>query len=180
MKAETKQIFPGDLGLIKTDKGESIKDISFDQNVLLVFLRHFGCIFCREALLDLANLKNELQSLNTRPVFVHMSDSEIAYAYFRKYDLEGVDSVSDPSCTLYENFGLVKGTSSQLFGLQNMMRGFEATMQGTMIGLKQIGDGFQMPGVFVIKDGNVLTSFIHKNVSDRPDYLEMIKGVLED
>jgi hypothetical protein len=33
------------LSLIKTNKGNSISDLSDQSPVLLVFLRHFGCVF---------------------------------------------------------------------------------------------------------------------------------------
>ncbi len=50
------------------------------------------------------------------------------------------------------------------------MRGIGAMLGGNFIGKLQ-GDGFQMPGVFLIKDGEVIKSFIHKTAADRPDYL---------
>jgi hypothetical protein len=56
-----------------------------------------------------------------------------------------------------------------------MIRGIEVTMKGTSLGLKQIGDGFQMPGIFMIHNGRIADSYIHKTASDRPDYDNIIK-----
>ena len=36
--------------------------------------------------------------------------------------------------------------------------------------VKRIGDGLQMPGIFLLKDGNIVESFIHNSVGDKPDY----------
>ncbi len=159
---------------MKTTNGELIADLSHEKPVMLVFLRHFGCIFCREALKDLSQKRAELEAQGVKLVFVHMSDPEIAYAYFRKYNLEGIDHVSDPECRYYQEYGLVKGNFKQLFGLKNWIRGFEVTMKGTMIGLQQIGDGFQMPGIFLLENGKIRDSFIHQSAADRPDYESLV------
>lgn len=157
-----------------TNKGESVIGLSQSQPVMLVFLRHFGCIFCREALKELSSKKNKLLKNGVKPVFIHMSDPEIAYAYAQKYKLESESFVSDPSCHYYEHFGLVKGNFKQLFGLKNWIGGFEATMKGSMIGIKQIGDGFQMPGIFLLEDGKVVDQYIHRFAADKPDYDSLI------
>ena len=33
-----------------------------------------------------------------------------------------------------------------------------------------LGDGFQMPGVFSLKNGKIYAAFRHKYSSDKPDY----------
>jgi peroxiredoxin len=155
---------------IVTNNGNALSQLSKDSKVLLVFLRQLNCVFCREGLKDLAELKDYFKEQNTNLVFVHMTDYAIADMYFTKFKLEGYEHISDPSCGLYQDFGLVKGNFNQLFGLQNIIKGFEATMNGTFIALKQIGDGFQMPGVFLIENSQIKNSFIHKFASDKPDY----------
>jgi hypothetical protein len=35
------------------------------------------------------------------------------------------------------------------------------------------GDIFQMPGVFLVYHGHVVRSFLHRNASDRPDFLRL-------
>jgi len=155
--------------------GEALVKMSRHQPVMLVFLRHFGCTFCREALSDIAKLRKKIEETGARIVFVHMSDQETAERYFSRYELEGATHVGDPECKYYAAFGLVKGNFNQLFGLHFFIRGFQSgILEGHGTG-KVIGDGFQMPGVFVIQDGEVKESFIHKLVSDRPDYLELAK-----
>ncbi len=158
-----------------TSTGDSLGAWSVRQPVLLVFLRHFGCTFCREALSDLSKRQKEIEGEGTRIIFVHMTDNATAEAYFQKYDLAGAVHISDPECRYYQAFGLVKGSFTQLFGLATWIRGFSAgVVSGHGIG-PQIGDGFQMPGVFVIQDGEIKSSFVHELASDRPDYLNLVK-----
>jgi peroxiredoxin len=162
-----------------TNVSKSVWELSFEQPIMLVFLRHFGCTFCREALADIAKRRPDIEKLGTRIVFVHMSDDKLADRYFNRYELPGAVHVSDPQCQYYAAFGLVKGTVTQLFGLQTWIRGFQAgVVKGHGIG-PQLGDGFQMPGVFVIQEGEVREAFIHKLASDRPDYEKLVRKCCE-
>ena len=45
------------LEAIFTNKGNDLASIAEQNCVMLVFLRHFGCIFCREALDDFSVIK---------------------------------------------------------------------------------------------------------------------------
>ncbi len=156
------------------NNGENVLEMSQKQPVMLIFLRHFGCTFCREALSDIAKKRQEIEETGTRVVFVHMSDNALAERYFNRYELEDATHVSDPECRYYIGFGLVKGNLTQLFGLQSWIKGFKVSMlDGHGFG-GQMGDGFQMPGVFVIVGGLIKESFIHKLSSDRPDYMSLL------
>ena len=161
-----------------TEEGRSIVELSKEKPLLLVFLRHFGCIFCREALQDLSKLQDEIFEKGGDLVFVHMSDKETAEQYFQRYKLKNPKWISDPDCNYYEQFGLLKGTLNQLFGFKTWVRGFDsAVLKGNGMSWKQLGDGFQMPGVFLIERGDIKYSFIHNSVADRPDYLKILHHV---
>ena len=156
-----------------TTKGRSIYDISYQKPCLLIFLRHFGCMFCREALHDLKILQQNPLKNEFEIVLVHMSSMSIAENFFKKMDLGDIENISDPDCELYQSFGLTKGTFNQLFGFRSWIRGFDAGLvKGHGFGVL-LGDGFQMPGVFTIQNGKVTNSFIHKYSSDKPDYLQL-------
>lgn len=159
-----------------TSRGRTVAALSHTQPVLLVFLRHFGCTFCREALQDLSNNLSRIERLGAGLVLVHMSDDKTANEYFDSYQLSGVEHVADPGCKHYRTFGLAKGTARQLFGLHSWIRGFQAgVIDGHGVGYRPLGDGFQMPGVFVIKDGQVSGKFIHKLAGDRPAYVDLLQ-----
>ena len=170
----TMQIEQETIEQMVTNSGQTISELSFRNPILLVFLRHFGCTFCREALSDISKLRKDIESNGIEIIFVHMAEDEVANKYFARYKLDGSKHVSDPACRFYSAFGLVKGNFTQLFGLKSWIRGFQAgVLDGHGVG-NQLGDGFQMPGVFVIQNGEVINSFIHKFASDRPDYTKMV------
>ncbi|MBK9719473.1 MAG: redoxin domain-containing protein [Saprospiraceae bacterium] len=94
---------------MKTNEGYSLMEISNQKNVLLVFLRHFGCSFCREAMQEISILDKDLDHESTAIILVHMSSEEIAVNYFRRYKIEHLLRISDLDCTYYKHFGLIKG-----------------------------------------------------------------------
>jgi peroxiredoxin len=156
-----------------TNTGQSILSISKSHPVMLIFLRHFGCTFCRAALAEISANFDRLGSNGTKVIFVHMSDESTARKYFNRYKLIDPLQISDPECNFYEGFGLVKGEYNQLFGLNSWIRGFsEGIINGHGIGT-QLGDGFQMPGVFLIQNGVIKEQYIHRLASDKPDYVKL-------
>ncbi|GLR16367.1 peroxiredoxin-like family protein [Portibacter lacus] len=161
-----------------TSDGESVMELSKKKPLLVVFLRHFGCIFCREALQDLSKLQDEIQEKGGDLVFIHMANKETAEQYFKKYKLVNPKWVQDSECKYYQEFGLVKGTFNQLFGFKNWVRGVDAAIiKGNGVSWKQLGDGFQMPGVFLIDNGDIKYSFVHNSAADRPNYLDILSKV---
>lgn len=155
---------------METNFGNSVAELSQDRPVMLIFLRHFGCTFCRAALAELSQKRYNIEAKGSHLVFIHMSDYGTANRYFERYNLEGVEHVSDPSCQYYAEFGLVKGNFRQLFGFASWINGFSrGIIEGHGLG-QELGDGFQMPGVFVIQGGRVRESYVHKLSSDKPNY----------
>ena len=60
------------LASVRTESGRSLLELVEASPVLLIFLRHFGCSFCRQAISDISELKDELERRGVRPVFVHL------------------------------------------------------------------------------------------------------------
>ncbi len=147
--------------------------LSYQKPTMLIFLRHFGCTFCREALSDMSKEQDKIKNLDIEFVFVHMVDKESADFHLGVNNLLGSLNISDPNRLLYQHFGLQRGNFRQLFGLNVMMRGFSAgVVNGHGHGMKFIGDGDQMPGLFMLYKGRIISRFLHKYASDRPNYLE--------
>lgn len=158
-----------DLSRFLTSSGESLLTLSRRSPVLLVFLRHAGCTFCREALADLGRQRTEIERRGTQIALVHMSPVAGFEQLLASYGLTGVAHISDSSKHVYQAFGLGRGSLMQLFGPNLWRRGFQALADGHGVGKLQ-GDGFQMPGLFVLEDGKITQSYIHKDAGDRPDY----------
>lgn len=160
---------------MNTVNGKNVAELSFKHPVCLIFLRHFGCVFCKEALHDISELRAQIEDKNVELVFVHMAQQDIADEYFKEFKLSGVLHISNPHKDLYRAFGLMKGTVSQLYGLSTWIRGFGAqTKQYKLEVAEHLGDSTQMPGMFLIKNGEVTKQFIHRRASQRPDYQDFL------
>ncbi len=165
------------LATARTSTGQTIAQLSESKPVLLIFLRHFGCTFCREAMADVASQRSAIEASNTQIVLVHMSDAALAETHLRKYNLTAIPHLCDPAQQLYKAMGLRRGTLGQLFGLKSWLRGFTAgILSGHLVG-KLAGDGFQMPGVFLISRGEIIKTFRHASAADRPDYTQLACAV---
>ena len=146
--------------------------------LLLLFLRHGGCTFCREALADIQKCRSELErEVGMAIVHLDVDDAAVA-AQFSQYSLDDLPRVSDPDCKLYRSFGLARGSFSQLFGLSVWSRGAKACLVDKHGVGKLAGDGFQMPGLFLLKGSTILCSYRHRTAADRPDYRDFVRGGL--
>jgi len=159
---------------LMTNRGERVSELSKQGPVLLVFLRHFGCTFCRESLVELSKIKQEADEKNVKIVLVHMSRTAYANEVLKVYDLQDVSHISDPEQEYYRQYGLSRGKWWQLFGLPVMWRGVVAGLvKGNLPG-KLVADPYQMPGVFVLRENKVISRFVHRYASDRPQYRELL------
>lgn len=153
-----------------THRGEDLSSLSHRSPLLIVFLRQFGCTFCREAAAELARLRPSLEAHGTRLVLVHMGTEEEAEAFFTAYGLQDVDRVGDRVRWLYRAFGLRQGSLWQLLGPRIWWRGLKAGLIHGHGMTRLEGDAFQMPGVFLVHHDEMLRSHLHRDAADRPDY----------
>ncbi|MCC7464963.1 MAG: redoxin domain-containing protein, partial [Saprospiraceae bacterium] len=83
--------------MVSASSGETLAEMADKQPVMLVFLRFFGCSFCREAISDVAKRRKKFEASGFRVVFVHMApNASVAEKFFKKYKLFPVDHISDP------------------------------------------------------------------------------------
>lgn len=157
----------------KTQMGVSLDELSRLSPVMLVFLRHVGCTFCREALADLAAHRRQIERGGTRVVLVHMGTDQQVAPMLKHYGMSDIDRVSDQKQSVYRAFGLGRGRFLELFGPKVWWRGFQAGVLARHGVGTLVGDGFQMPGVFVVYHGEVIRSYRHQSAADRPDYLAL-------
>ncbi len=147
--------------------GRSLADASKHKVLALVFLRHFGCTFTRQILRELEDIQREAITHGAELVLVHMlqSGKEARYLGQRGDD---VARIADPRCELYRAFGLGKGGFFELFGPRVWWRGVMSLFQGCGVG-HLAGDGLQMPGAFLFRDGKIISSQRASSAADLPD-----------
>lgn len=161
---------------IQTESGRDLLSLTNESRVLLVFLRHFGCSFCRKTISDLADLGPELHSRGVRPVFVHLGTPEIAKAHFDFYKIPEVERVHDPDARIYQHPAFGLGRSSPWLTLVNPFV-WAGWLKGAIFkhGIGKIqGDGHQMPGLFLLKGAKIERRFVHRQISDEPPYRQLI------
>ncbi|MCA9128217.1 MAG: redoxin domain-containing protein [Planctomycetales bacterium] len=161
-----------------TNTGVRLDVLSNSAPQLVVFLRHAGCTFCRQALADIAASRQQILATGCGIVFVHLGEEdEQSTEVFRRYGLDDLPRISDPQCRLYRQFGLDLGGFSQLFGLRVWLHGLIfGVVNGHGIGAVR-GNSFQMPGVYLYHCGVVLGGFRHQLASDRPDYVQLARQI---
>lgn len=162
------------IGSIESHRGHSMGELSNDGPVLILFLRHAGCTFCREALSDLAQQRRAIEALGVKLAIVHLDDRQHGADLTRRYELDDVDRYSDPACQLYRAFDLRRGRIWDLFGPTVMARALPVLWRGHGMGRVR-GDGFRMPGVFVLHAGKIVAAYRHRTAGDRPDYAALAK-----
>jgi peroxiredoxin len=166
-------INPQLLNSYKTQAGQTLGELSGKRPVLLVFLRHFGCTFCREAVAEITELRKEIESKGTQLAFVHLSDDDgKARKFFAPHGLQDLPRFADPDGPLFESFGLVRANWRAYLNFESILRTLQAWRNGHWLGMPA-GDVERMPGTFLIQNGQIRKAFRNKLVSDRPDYLEL-------
>src|SRR5271169_2994265 len=83
-----------------TETGRSLLDLVDESPVLLIFLRHFSCAFCAQALDRVAQVRAQIEAKGVRTVFVHLGSPQRAKPYFDYYHLSDVERIGNPEATL--------------------------------------------------------------------------------
>lgn len=152
----------------------SLLEVTATQPTLVVFLRHLGCVFCRQMLGDLREHRSRIEQAGMKIALVHMASDRQAELVFRLYGLEDVARFSDPDRSLYTAFGLRRLTVRELLSADLLKRGLEACVHDRhAMGIPR-GDPMQMPGVFVVDRGWILARFVHEHPWDRPDFAALL------
>lgn len=165
------------LASIQTESGASLSDLVSASPVLLIFLRHFGCSFCRQTISDVAGLRGELDRRGVRPVFVHLGTPERAKPFFDYYGIGDVERVSDPAAAVYREsvFALPRIHPLRTLFQTAVWKGW---LKGSIFkhGIGAIKeDGHQMQGIFYLKGPKIVREFRYRTIADEPDYLKLIR-----
>jgi hypothetical protein len=160
----------------RAESGRTLLELVDESPILLIFLRHFGCSFCRQTLDDVSQIRDQIEGRGVRPVFVHLGTPERAKPYFDYYHLSDIERVSDPEASLYG--GPVFQVRRKSVFSQFLIPGvWKAWLLGAVrqhgIGMIR-EDADQMPAVFYLRERAIAREYRYKTIADRPDYLKLI------
>lgn len=133
---------------------------------LLVFLRHFGCVFCREQVTEL-RAASERGGFPPLLFFTQGSATE-SRAFLRRDWPEG-RAVADPALRFYEAFGVERMGPLQVLRPGLWMAERRARAKG-LEGGPRSGDVWRMPGVFLVEGDRVLWQHHYRHAGDMPDF----------
>jgi peroxiredoxin len=164
------------LASIHTESGASLLALAEASPVLLIFLRHFGCSFCRQAINDVSDLRPELDKRGVRPVFVHLGTPERAKPFFDYYGIGDVERVSDPEAKVYQNpvFSISRIHPALTLLQPAVWAGWlnGAIFKHGIGAIKE--DGKQMQAIFFLKGPKIVRQFRYKTIADEPNYLKLV------
>ena len=134
---------------------------------LFVFLRHFGCMFCRETLADMRKVSEEDPRFPTS-IFFHQGTAIEGRAFLRRY-WPDVRAIADQRAEFYEGFGVERGGLIRMLGPSVWASKSRARAKGHANG-ERTGDIWRMPGVFLVRGEEVVWAHEHRHAADHPDY----------
>jgi hypothetical protein len=143
----------------------NLRDQLGTRPTLLVFLRHLGCLFCREWLVELRKSAASDPAFPA-PLFFHMGTIEQGDAFFSAFAPD-VRAIADPKQQFYRAMSVPKAPVYQLLDPRVWACGLRASRNGHKAG-KPVGDPFVMPGLFLVENEQVTWKFIPDHLGELP------------
>jgi peroxiredoxin len=156
-------------------------DLWSERPAVLVFVRHFGCVFCRQMAVDIYRHRHQFDEADVElAVIGHGSPAHAAD--FRKQQNVDLPLLVDPDRKVYELAGAKVATLNELIGPRQIMRGLKATIMSRLkqgsVAVHQgkiIGHAAQLGGVLVIApDGSVRYAHLSQESGDNPPAREIL------
>ena len=150
-------LMPGTLG----------DQLAGDDATLLVFLRHFGCIFCRETVSELRRTCESAPGFPPVLFFFQGTPTE-GRVFLRRY-WPAARAVADAQKRFYAGLGIGRGGLLQLFGPGVWSAARRARRKGLAQG-RPSGDLWMMPGLFIVREGRIVWAHEYAHAGDQPDF----------
>ena len=145
-----------------------------DRPAAIVWLRHYGCIFCREQAAELGTIAAEAETLGNLAI---VSTGSVDHGRdFAKHQGKGLRSLVDSDRSTYKVLAFKRGGKSSL-DPRIYLRGIQAATRGFMQGRTR-GDAMQQGGVLVVAAGGQPVYFQRSEFAGDHARLEAILGAL--
>jgi len=134
--------------------------------VVLVWLRHYGCLFCKEQAAQLRGIKKEIEATGARLVFIGNGNTLFA-RHFKATLVPDCEVLTDPSTATYRLLGARRG-----FWTTWTPRSLPATFRALRHGFRQShtqGYAYLQGGVAIVDStGAVRWSFVSRFAGHHP------------
>jgi peroxiredoxin len=143
---------------------------------VLVFLRHFGCMFCRDLATQLRESHDEFRDRGYQVVAIGQG-TPLRSAKFRADYRLPFPVLGDPGLESYRLYGLTTGSFGGFLQPKAYKAGVRAMLHGIFPG-RPDGDINQNPGVFLIdRNGSILRQQVGKHAGDFPTAREILAWI---
>jgi len=141
---------------------------------MVVFVRHFGCIFCRERIQDLSGCIKQLNENGYDAVVIGNGTPLMAQAFAEELKVT-VPMYTDPERTTYELAGMKRALGLTPGSLRDVLRSLRAgARQGAVA-----GDLWQQGGVMTVaSDGAILDRQIDRGAGDYINLLALADRIV--
>jgi peroxiredoxin len=142
----------------------------------LVLTRHFGCVFCRLQVNDLAQHAEELATAGVQVIVVGPSGAEDARWFAERFKAP-FPVLGDEQGDVYASFGLSDGAGSELFSPRIVANAVKAAAHGALPGRPR-GRSKQLPGLMVIdRAGRLRLRQVAEDAADHLDANGLLQAV---
>jgi peroxiredoxin len=144
---------------------------------VIVWLRHYGCVFCREQALEMRGALPEIEKAGARLVFIGNGGPRYAKA-FKESFAPDVTVLTDPDLRSYRTIGARSGILNTI-GPQAWKAGIRALRSGArQTSVK--GHPYQQGAVMVLTPGDhIVYSYISRAAGDHPSVSSVLAALRE-
>jgi peroxiredoxin len=143
-------------------------DLWSEDPVVLVWVRHYGCVHCRNHAVQLEGARSEFDAAGVRVVLVGQATPRQAAHFRRRLGID-LPVLADEKRESYRLAGAKVATAGELLGPKSVTAGLKATFEsrGKVHQGRIIGHPAQLGGAMVIAPGGEITwSHMAENASD--------------
>jgi len=156
-------------------------DLWRERPAVLVFVRHFGCVFCRQMAVEIHRCRHDFEQADVELVVIGHGSPAHAADFRRRQNVD-LPLLVDPDRRAYELAGAKVATLPELIGPRQILRGLRATIMSRLrqgsIAVHQgriLGHAAQLGGVLVIApDGSVRYAYLSEESGDNPPASEVL------
>ncbi len=148
-----------------------------DRGLALVFLRHYGCPFCKEHAREIESRSAELLAAGVAVALIGCGTSDEAQAFRDELGLTN-DVYNDPDRIAYGAYGLGQAGMSAVLNPRVLAGGIRAASKG-YLPRKSSGHPLQLQGQFLIaRDGIVKSAARPTTMSDIPPVSDLLADAM--
>jgi peroxiredoxin len=172
--------------VLKDDAGKDVRlgELWRDRPVVLAFLRHYGCVFCRAQAVALYRHRDEFADVGARLVLIGQGTPEEA-RLFRKIQTVDLPVLVDPDRQAYRAAGAKIATLGEIYRPGLLIKGLLRTLASRLrLGSIVVAPGkiqnhpAQLGGVLVVApDGSIRYAHMSEDAGDIPEPFAVVAAV---